>query len=101
MTQSQYLCLLALDKSNDDSICNRLIIVKQKTDGTKKRRSKTSSSRALSDNDLLPITLFADKLLQIGVRTLSSYYANGSYVVKRKFKTYTAESVNNKKVVIF
>lgn len=67
----------------------------------KKRRSKTSSSHALSDSDLLPITLFADKLLQIGVRTLSSYYANGSYVVKRKFKTYTAESVNNKKVVIF
>lgn len=48
----------------------------------KKRRSKTSSSRALSDSDLLPITLFADKLLQIGVRTLSSYYAKEKYLGK-------------------
>ena len=31
MTRSQYLCLLTLDKSNDDSICNRLIIVKRKS----------------------------------------------------------------------
>lgn len=86
-----------LDKSNDDSICNRLIIVKRKADRTKKRRSKTSPSSALSDSDLLPITLFADKLLQIGVRSLSSYYANGGYVVKQKFKTDMVHFKNKKK----
>lgn len=57
MTRSQYLCLLALDKSNDDSICNRLIIVKRKSktdtaDSVKTKKNYEVINKMKNNNEL-------------------------------------------------